>query len=46
MMTTADLSARFDPIYEPIARRFHQDPAAFADNAPRLVQADPPRHGA
>ena len=31
MMTTADLSLRFDPIYEPIARRFHQDPAAFAD---------------
>src|SRR5574343_1831346 len=29
--TTADLSLRFDPIYEPIARRFHQDPAAFAD---------------
>jgi catalase-peroxidase len=31
MMTTADLSLRFDPIYEKIARRFHQDPAAFAD---------------
>jgi catalase-peroxidase len=31
MMTTADLSLRFDPIYEPIARRFHKDPAAFAD---------------
>jgi catalase-peroxidase len=31
MMTTADLSLRFDPIYEPIARRFHQDPEAFAD---------------
>lgn len=31
MMTTADLSLRFDPIYEPIARRFHQNPAAFAD---------------
>ncbi|MFC3913881.1 catalase/peroxidase HPI [Pseudaeromonas sharmana] len=31
MMTTADLSLRFDPIYEPIARRFHQDPSAFAD---------------
>ncbi|HMO59409.1 MAG TPA: catalase/peroxidase HPI [Roseiflexaceae bacterium] len=31
MMTTADLSLRFDPIYEPIARRFHQDPQAFAD---------------
>lgn len=31
MMTTADLSLRFDPIYEPISRRFHQDPQAFAD---------------
>ena len=31
MMTTADLSLRFDPIYEPIARRFHQNPDAFAD---------------
>ena len=31
MMTTADLAMRFDPIYEPISRRFHQDPAAFAD---------------
>ncbi len=31
MMTTADLSLRFDPIYEPISRRFHQNPAAFAE---------------
>ncbi len=31
MMTTADLSLRFDPIYEPISRRFHQNPKAFAD---------------
>ena len=31
MMTTADLSLRFDPIYEPIARHFHQNPDAFAD---------------
>ena len=31
MMTTADLSMRFDPAYEKISRRFHQDPAAFAD---------------
>ena len=31
IMTTADLSLRFDPIYEPIARRFHKDPKAFAD---------------
>ncbi|CAA6606308.1 catalase/hydroperoxidase HPI(I) [Rhodospirillaceae bacterium LM-1] len=31
MMTTADLSLRFDPIYEPIARRFHKNPDQFAD---------------
>ncbi|WP_339746395.1 catalase/peroxidase HPI [uncultured Maricaulis sp.] len=31
MMTTADLSLRFDPIYEPISRRYQKDPAAFAD---------------
>ncbi len=31
MMTTADLSLRFDPIYEPIARRFWQNPDQFAD---------------
>jgi catalase-peroxidase len=30
-MTTADLSLRFDPIYEKIARRFQKDPQAFAD---------------
>jgi len=31
MMTTADLSLRFDPIYEPIARRFHENPDQLAD---------------
>ncbi len=31
MMTTADLSLRFDPTYEKIARRFHQNPVEFAD---------------
>ena len=31
IMTTADLSLRFDPIYEPIARRFHKNPKEFAD---------------
>jgi catalase-peroxidase len=31
MMTTADLSLRFDPIYEPISRRFHKNPKQFAD---------------
>jgi catalase-peroxidase len=31
IMTDADLAMRMDPIYEPIARRFHQNPAEFAD---------------
>ena len=31
MMTTADLSLRYDPIYEPIARRFSENPDEFAD---------------
>jgi catalase-peroxidase len=31
MMTTADLSLRFDPAYEKISRKFLNDPAAFAD---------------
>jgi catalase-peroxidase len=31
MMTTADLSLRFDPAYEKISRRFHQHPKEFAD---------------
>lgn len=31
IMTTADLALRMDPIYEPIARRFHQHPEEFAD---------------
>jgi catalase-peroxidase len=31
MMTTADLSLKFDPIYEPIARRYLKNPEQFAD---------------
>jgi len=31
MMTTADLSLRFDPVYEPIARHYLQNPEKFAD---------------
>jgi catalase-peroxidase len=31
MMTTADLSLRFDPGFEKVSRKFHQDPQAFAD---------------
>ena len=31
MMTTADLALRMDPVYEKIARHFHQNPQEFAD---------------
>ncbi|MFO7741560.1 MAG: catalase/peroxidase HPI [Anaerolineae bacterium] len=31
MMSTADMALRMDPIYEPIARRFHENPDEFAD---------------
>ncbi|MCT4634063.1 MAG: catalase/peroxidase HPI [Firmicutes bacterium] len=31
IMTTADLSLRMDPIYKPIAKRFHENPEEFAD---------------
>ena len=31
MMLTTDLSLRFDPIYEPISRRFMEHPDEFAD---------------
>jgi catalase-peroxidase len=31
IMLTTDLALRFDPIYEPIARRFHQNPGELAD---------------
>ena len=31
VMLTTDLALRMDPIYEPISRRFHENPDAFAD---------------
>jgi len=31
MMTTADLSLRFDPLYEPIARRYLKNPKEFKE---------------
>ena len=31
MMLTTDLSLRFDPAYEPISRRFYENPDEFAD---------------
>ncbi|MFD9484470.1 catalase/peroxidase HPI [Streptomyces sp. NPDC059991] len=30
-MLTTDLSLRYDPVYEPISRRFKENPAEFAD---------------
>jgi catalase-peroxidase len=44
MMLTSDLALRFDPIYEPIARRFHENPAeleeAFAKAWYKLLHRD------
>lgn len=31
MMTTADMALKMDPIYEPISRRFYENPEEFAD---------------
>jgi catalase-peroxidase len=31
MMFTTDLALRLDPIYAPIAKRFHENPAQFAE---------------
>ena len=31
VMLTTDLSLRMDPVYEPISRRFHENPEQFAD---------------
>lgn len=35
IMTTADLALRMDPIYEPISRRFYENPDEFADTFAR-----------
>ncbi|MEE2907004.1 MAG: catalase/peroxidase HPI [Planctomycetota bacterium] len=35
MMTTADMAMRMDPIYEPISRRFHENPEALAETFAR-----------
>jgi catalase-peroxidase len=44
IMTTADMAMRMDPIYEPIARRFHQNPdqlaTAFAEAWFKLTHRD------
>ena len=45
-MLTTDLSLRFDPAYEKISRRFHENPGPVRRRLrPRLVQAHPSRHG-
>ena len=45
-MLTTDLSLRFDPAYEKISRRFHENPQEFARRLRQgVVQADAPRHG-
>ncbi len=31
MMSTADMALRMDPVYEPISRHFHENPAELAD---------------
>lgn len=35
MMTTADMALKLDPIYAPISKRFHENPAVFADTFAR-----------
>ncbi|WP_336276066.1 peroxidase family protein [Nocardioides sp. B-3] len=46
MMCTTDLSLRMDPAYEQISRRFPGEPRPAGRRLrPRVVQADPPRHG-
>ena len=45
-MLTTDLALRFDPIYEPISRRFHENPGRVRRRVRAgLVQAHAPRHG-
>ena len=45
-MLTTDLSLRVDPVYEQISRRFLRAPRRVRRRLrPRVVQADPPRHG-
>ena len=46
VMLTTDLALRMDPAYEQISRRFLENPRRVRGRVrPRLVQADPPRHG-
>ena len=49
MMTTADMAMRVDPAYEKISRRYHENPAEFADAFARawfkLTHRDMGPHG-
>ncbi len=49
MMTTADMALRMDPEFEPISRRFHENPDEFADAFARawykLLHRDMGPHG-
>ena len=46
IMFTTDLALRMDPIYEPISKRFHENPDAVRTGLRQgLVQTDAPRHG-
>ncbi len=36
MMLTTDLALRIDPVYAPIAKRFHENPQALVTLSPRL----------
>ena len=47
MMFTTDLALKMDPIYAPIAKRFHENPGRARRRVRQgVVQADAPRHGA
>ena len=47
MMTTADMAMKMDPDYRTISRALPQEPRPVRRRLrPRLVQADPSRHGA
>ena len=47
MMTTADMAFEMDPEFRKISEKFRADPRGVRRCfRPRLVQADPPRHGA
>ena len=46
IMTDADMAMKVDPAYNAICQKFRGPGVFLGDLRPRLVQADPPRHGA